>query len=85
MSVSRTLLRQLWMIDFLSRFLKNLIKDQKETLQSCLRESYIGTFEERHNYVVKQAVKLAIMASPYRENFEKNTGLGPEEMGQMVE
>ena len=66
-STARTGLRNLWLLDFLSIFMKNLYEDKTTSLGHCAKDAYSKGLGPHHPWAVRQGAKLAMMACPSRD------------------
>lgn len=73
-STSRTVLRNLWLMDFVFHLMKNLHDDKSTSLGHCAKDAYGKGLGPHHPWVVRQAAKVAMLACPARETFMTNTG-----------
>ena len=73
-STARTVLRNLWLMDFLHILMKNLHEDQSTSLGNCAKDAYSKGLGPHHPWVVRQAAKVAMLACPSRETFIQGTG-----------
>ena len=74
-SSARTLLRTVWLMDFITMMFKLIDENRDKSLSNIGKESYSKTLGIHHPWVVRQAAKVAIYAMPSRETLILNTGL----------
>jgi hypothetical protein len=73
-STSRTVLRNLWLMDFVYHLMKNLHEDKSTSLSHCAKDAYGKGLGPHHPWVVRQAAKVAMLACPSRDTFIAGTG-----------
>ena len=52
-STSRTVLRNLWLMDFVYHLMKNLHEDQSTSLSSCAKDAYSKGLGPHHPWVIR--------------------------------
>ncbi|CDW83219.1 glycolipid transfer protein domain-containing protein 1-like [Stylonychia lemnae] len=72
-STARTVLRNLWLLDFLHHFMTMLHTNRDAKLSACAKHAYSEGLGPHHPWVVRQAAKVAMLACPSRENFLNDT------------
>ena len=77
-SVTRTLMRLVWFLDFTSVLCSKISRDAEKTLQTCVGEAYELCLSPYHKPLVRVSVQLALYACPSRETFCRNLGLDDE-------
>lgn len=73
-STTRTVLRNLWLMDFLETLMYELAKDRNASLSHCARAAYDKGLGPNHPWVIRQTAKVAMLAVPSREKFLNNIG-----------
>ena len=68
-SSSRTLLRNLWFLDFVEGIILNLVEDPKKSLRNCAGEAYDKSLGPHHPWIVRTGAKAGLMTVPNREKF----------------
>ncbi|KAK8798763.1 hypothetical protein WA158_007847 [Blastocystis sp. Blastoise] len=66
---SRSVLRLTWFLDFIYEIIKQVYENPSLSLQSIVRSSYHLTLENRHNFIVRNAFKVAVVVCPSRDTF----------------
>ena len=74
-SVTRTLMRLVWFLDFTCVLCSKISRDADKTLQTCVGEAYELCLSPYHKPLVRVSVQLALYACPSRETFCQNLGL----------
>ena len=79
---SRSVVRLTWFLDFIYEIIKQVYENPNISLQSAVRTSYSLTLENRHNFLVRNAFKVAVVVCPSRSTFiEKiQNGITEKEM-----
>lgn len=68
-STARTVLRNMWLLDFLHHLMEMLYTDRQAKLSACAKHAYSEGLGPHHPWVVRQAAKVAMLAAPSRETF----------------
>ena len=74
-SVTRTLMRLVWFLDFTCVLCSKISRDVEKTLQTCVGEAYELCLSPYHKPLVRVSVQLALYACPSRETFCQNLGV----------
>lgn len=83
-STTRTVLRNLWLCDYVESLMNHLHTDEKLSLQKCAKRAYKKALAPHHPFVVKQAAKVAFLAlRQKREEFFKNTDFTIEKIKEV--
>ena len=77
-STARTVLRTLWLIDFLHIFFSLIVTKPDQALSTNAREAYDQAFGAHHEWVVRQGAKVAMYAMPTKEVLMVSTGIKEE-------
>jgi len=77
-STTRTVLRNLWLLDFLEVFMGMLHENREATLTHIAKEAYNKGLAPHHPWLVRQAAKLGFMACPHKESFMTQMGASYE-------
>ena len=82
-STARTVLRNIWLLDFVSLFFDSVNKNRAGKLSEIAKESYSQTLGNHHPWVVRQAAKVAMFAVPSREALIQSTKLNYDHCEQI--
>lgn len=74
-ATARTLLRTMWLLDFITMMFKLIVENKDKSLSNIAKESYAHTLGTHHPWVVRQAAKVAMYAIPSKEALILSTGL----------
>jgi len=74
-STSRTALRDMWLLDYLSILFGDLIRFPDKPMTEISRKAYDEAFGERHPWLIRKAASLAVAAVPSKEEFIQKTGI----------
>lgn len=72
-STARTVLRNMWLLDFLHHFMGMIHDDRDAKLSHVAKEAYNKGLGPHHPWVVRQAAKVAMLAVPSRQTFLEET------------
>ena len=73
-STGRTVVRNLWLLDFLHILMQRVGNDATVTLPAATREAYDKGLGPHHAWILRKAAGAAMMAVMSREKFEQTTG-----------
>ena len=76
-SASRSLYRLMWVLDFISALLSELVDLPAESLREAATHAYEATLAPHHSWVMKKTVSAALLLLPSRAAFLKGLA-GPE-------
>lgn len=68
-STTRTVLRNLWLLDFFEILFQNLNENREETLGHIAKEAYNKGLAPHHPWIVRQGAKIGLLAVPHKETF----------------
>ena len=74
-STARTVLRNMWLLDFVSLLFDNLNKDRTSKLSDVAKDAYSKTLGNHHPWIVRQAAKVAMLGVPSRDALILSTKL----------
>lgn len=83
-STTRTILRTVWLLDFIAILFTRLDQNRDAALSHCAREAYNEGLGIHHPWVVRQAAKVAMYAVPGREALLSSTHLKYEHCQAIV-
>eukprot|EP00347_Sterkiella_histriomuscorum_P005652 403355777 len=66
-SSARTILRNLWLLDFMYMFLHLAYVDRHSKLSNCASQAYKETLAHHHNWTLRKAAEICMWACPDRE------------------
>lgn len=81
-STTRTVLRNLWLFDFLHYFMDMIHDERDAKLSACAKNAYSKGLGIHHPWVVRQAAKLAMLATPSRETFLHDANASYEQIAE---
>jgi hypothetical protein len=68
-SISRTFMRLVWFLDFVTTLCDLLCHDEERPVHECAREAYEQCLAPYHKMFVQVAVRVSLWACPSRETF----------------
>lgn len=71
-SGSRSLLRLMWFLDFISVLLTTMSSSASKELKECARDAYEAALAPHHPWIVRKTVSAAMFILPKRETFIRN-------------
>ena len=74
-SITRTLLRLMWFLDFVAKLLHILGEKQDSAVSSAAREAYSETLATHHPWLVRKAASASMSLCPSRTTFMEKIGL----------
>jgi len=82
-STTRTVLRNLWLCDFIYHLMYNLDHDRTHSLGHCAKDAYSKGLGPHHPWIVRNGAKVAMMACPSRESFISHCEFTYEQIGEV--
>lgn len=70
LTLTRTVQRLMWMLDFVQGLLACLATDESESVQSAATQVYNERLRDHHRWLVQKAVLLALRACPLRATLD---------------
>lgn len=68
-STVRTVLRNMWLLDFIYYLMYKLLHNREASLSNCAKEAYSKGLGPHHPWAIRQLAKIAMLAVPNRDNF----------------
>ena len=68
-STTRTVLRNMWLFDFLEHFMLVMYEDRQATLKQIAEKAYEKGLAPHHPWIVRKAAQLGMLAVPHKETF----------------
>lgn len=75
MSTARTVLRNLWLLDFVYEFISLVYLNRNAKPSTCATEAYNRTLKHHHSWALRNGAKLGLLSLPSREHFMSSTGI----------
>eukprot|EP00347_Sterkiella_histriomuscorum_P023651 403333863 len=72
-STARTVLRNMWLLDFLHHFMNQIYNDRTAKLSSCAKFAYSEGLGPHHPWAIRQVAKVGMLAAPSRDSFLTET------------
>lgn len=79
-STARTVLRNMWLLDFLHHFMEKLYNERDAKLSAVAKNAYNKGLGPHHPWVIRQGAKVAMLAVPSRESFFNETKASYEQI-----
>lgn len=83
-STARTVLRNMWLLDFLHHFFLMLDQDRKAKLSAVAKHAYSEGLGPHHPWVIRQGAKVAMLACPSRDSFLTETQASYEQVKEIL-
>lgn len=68
-SAARSLLRLMWLLDFVVALLHRLAQNDADTLSTCARDAYDAVLAPRHPVFLRHIIQVALYMLPSRRSF----------------
>lgn len=84
-STVRTVLRNLWLLDFIYFFMKKIYDERDASLSTCAKEAYSKGLGPHHPWAIRQVAKVAMIAVPSRETYIRETNMNYEHVKDLLD